>query len=67
VFWSRNPALGLGLVLLSTLPPFLSVLVSEVDTRHFWMAFPVQLMAASVTIDGAFRFIRYILGDRRFG
>lgn len=51
LFWSKNPALCATLIAVGTLPPIISVFISEIDTRHLWMAWPIQLLAATLILE----------------
>ena len=51
VFWSSQPALALALISASLVPSFASVFMSEVDTRHILMAYPIQLVTAGFVIE----------------
>ena len=56
LFWSKNPALCATLIAVGTLPPIVSVFISEIDTRHLWMAWPIQLLAATLILEAVVNF-----------
>jgi len=63
--WSTNPAAAFGLALAGFFPAAISVVLSEVDTRHFSMPFPIQLMAAAAAVSGFINLLSKLFGRFR--
>jgi len=60
-FWSRQPGFAIAVILAGVVPPVISVFTSETDSRHFVMSYPVQMIAAVVSLEGFLTLTRKLL------